>query len=519
MSIITISSIFNNDYNDFIDFCNNTVVADFIDTTTFETTLTSYVYNPIWLRYKDTPIKFSNDEKGQDAFLRNFYNQLSEVVFDFHNYAKENIEYFLYQNDVTKQGKPMSKTVTSGIAPINQTIDQEVDSTNLASGTGSQFVSETVYNGIAWHKLVEGYFTPNRKTEMLKTFQWLFISVYSPETKYDDKIEEKRYVQLSFVDEDNNIIDEQKVYPTKSYFTMSECDIARPENLEPQNIVKDVEIAGILGTYDKPILDYLNYGDAILTDDMLIKAEDYNVDGIKEILITKPATALPENIKDGVNIGGVVGTYIGGADTLAQRITNDNQPYNYETSAVTTIRYNAFISDTNIRSFKSTTVTTIGSGAFQGCTNLTEVDMPNATTNLTTGGQTFRNCTSLTTVNLPLLTQLTDYYFAGTTNLRYLDLDSLNSAVGQYAISASGVISVNLGSATSLGNYCFRNCTSLTDITLKKTSVCTISNINVFDGVTNLVTIHVPSNLITNYQNASYWNSLYSSNKVTFVAI
>ena len=576
MSIITIYSIFNSDYNDYIDFCNNTVVADFIDTTSFETTLTTYVYNPIWLRYKDTPIKFSNDEKGQDAFLRNFYNQLSEVVFDFHNYAKENIEYFLYQNDVTKQGKPMSKTITSGIAPINQTIDQEVDSTNLASGTGSQFVSETVYNGVAWHKLVEGYFTPNRKTALLKAFQWLFISVYSPETKYNDKIEQVRYVQLSFLDEDNNIIDEQKVYPTKSYFTMSEVDIQRPLMLDPQNIKKDVDIAGIVGTYEPNI--YPRIYDVLrldFPDGFIVYNTPSGYDGIEGVTISIPSSAVAENIKQGVNIGGIIGTYVGGVDNLEKRINNNNgaTPYSYENNNITSINRNAFYYDSNIIEFKSNTITNIEQGAFAYCNHLIEVDCPNV---LSIVQETFRSDTNLTTVKLPSLKDITGTSsytnnFADCTSLTTVDLTSLETIKGTgtfircYALttislpalislssnaestfaSCTSLISaylpvltgstrtncfagctnlqtVNLGFASTVANYTFNGCPALTDVTLRKTgTVVTMSNVNAFASATssNPVTIHVPSDLITSYQTATNWSTLYNDGKITFVSI
>lgn len=537
MSIITISSIFNDDFNDYEDFCNNSVVANFIDTTTFETTLTTYIYMPIWLRYKDTPIKFSNDEKGQDAFLRNFYNQLSEVVFDFHNYAKENIEYFLYQNDVTKQGKPMSKTITSGIAPINQKIDQEVDKTNLASGTGSQFVSETVYNGVAWHKLVEGYFTPNRKTALLKAFQWLFVSVYSPETRYDDKIEQVRYVQLSFIDDDNNIIDEQKVYPTKSYFTMSEVDIARPENLEPQNIAKDVDIAGIIGTYIGNVIPIVTVQSDLTQDQEITTPSGYS--GMDKVIVEKPLTAIAENIKQGVNIGGVVGNYVG-VNYLDNRITNASDPYEYTApNTITDIRTHAFYEDSNITKFTSNAIT-VGNYAFYHCVSMTELNLPEATT---IGNNMCFQCTTLQKANIPKVTgKLPTYVFDYSTSLSILNAPLITS-IGTYALAncsnlvnlsfpnITGIIemrafesairleSVDIGNATQLQAYSFGSCFSLTDIYIHTNSVCALANTYVFYNTTQLITIHVPASLISSYQTATNWSTYYNNNNVTFVAL
>ena len=624
MSIITISSIFNDDFNDYEDFCNNSVVANFIDTTTFETTLTTYIYMPIWLRYKDTPIKFSNDEKGQDAFLRNFYNQLSEVVFDFHNYAKENIEYFLYQNDVTKQGKPMSKTITSGIAPINQKIDQEVDKTNLASGTGSQFVSETVYNGIAWHKLVEGYFTPNRKTALLKAFQWLFISVYSPETKYNDKIGIKATVPLDMADgnqvivpdkdyltydqvtvekpdtmipenilkdidiggvvgtyepnltevtENSDLTQNQVITTPSGYDAMSKVTIVPPATAIPSNIKKDVNIGGVVGTYEPNILNYLDY-QLDLTGDMDIDASDYNADGIKEVFIGIPTTAKAENIKQGVNIGGIVGTY-SAPDTLHKRITTASEPYSYTDNTIVTMRDQSFSYDINITSFSSTSLTRLGYQNFYQCDNLTTVNAPNVTDlqtfgynsanqtigycgNLTTvnlaglkktGYQMFYNCTNLSNITFTSLQSFSgsDFYNTGitqitTTTFPNLVYNAFSSAPAVFAY-CSNLTSVDFSSSSisqtgsqtftnctslqtakfstslqTIGGSCFSYCTSLEHLYLPRTSVVSLGS-TAFNNTTQLITVHVPSTLISAYQTASNWSTLYNNGRVTFVAI
>ena len=523
------------------------------------------------MRYKDTPIKFSNDEKGQDAFLRNFYNQLSEVVFDFHNYAKENIEYFLYQNDTTKQGKPMSKTVTSGIAPINQKIDQALDSTNLASGTGSQFVSETVYNGVAWHKLVETYFTPNRKTEMLKTFQWLFISVYSPETKYDDKIEQVRTVDLWFRDEEENPIDEQHVFPTKSYFTMSEVIINKPEDLIPQNIKRGEVIAGVYGAYEIPLLEVANVA-LDLTDDMSIKASDYGYEGMKEVVVEKPATAVPENIKNGVDIGGVVGTLVSIPDYLGKRINNTaGDYYTYSSNETMTLCSYAFAYDKNITSATLNNVTALDGGfTFYNCTNLTSVSLNGITTSLGNNSSIFKNCTSLTNVSLPNITGMGAEMFRGCTSLETISLPNctgsgttifegctnlknvnlplfsnvnvsngfanctslqtitLPSATGSLGSTifdnCTSLQTVDLGTANTSGvGYmtasCFRNCTNLTHLWLRGTTVATANATNTFSGVTGPVTVHVPANRLTNYQNNTVWATLVTNGVVILTAI
>ncbi len=548
MSLITISSIFEQDFDDFCDFCGNTCVSYLIDTTGYEDGLTEYIFRPIWFRYLHTPIKFSNDEKGKEAFLRNFCNQLNEVVFDFYTYCKENIDYFMYQTNPLNEGKPMSKSITSGINPINQNVDQAVDSTNLATGTSGQFITETVYNGVAWHKLVDAYFTPNRKTSLLKAFAWLFVTTYSPETKYDDKIEEVRYVQLSFVDEDNNIIDEQKVLPTKSYFTMSEVDIQRPLMLDPQNIKKDVDIAGIVGTYEPNI--YPRIYDLLRLDNpdgIIVYNTPSGYDGIEGVEITIPSSAAPENIKQGVNIGGIVGTYVGGVDNLEKRVDNNSgaTPYAYDNSNITKLLPYAFYSDKNITYFKCNSVTEIDKYAFYECSNLTYVEMNNVNMVSGNSGYIFNKATNLATLKLNSLTSingpnnfsntgLTSIYLPALTTMdtngtaSFMDCTSLANVdfpvfTGPIKSNTfrrcSSLITANINKPTLIDGYAFADCTSLTDITISKTSVAILSNVTAFNNLTGPINIHVPSSTISSYQTASNWSILYNNGVVTFVAI
>lgn len=559
MSIITISSIFNFEYDDYKTYCN-TVISDFITTTPFEDTLDLYIYLPIWLRYRDTPIKFNNDDKGKDDFLRNFNNQLTEVVFDFHNYAKENIDYFLYQNDTTKQGKPMSKTITSGIAPINQKIDQAVDSTNLASGTGSQFVSETVYNGIAWHKLVEGYFTPNRKTTLLKAFQWLFVSVYSPETKYNDKIGIKATVPLDMADGD------QVIVPDKDYLTYDQVTVEKPSTMIPENIVKDIDIGGVIGNFEVKI--YPRIYDVLrldFPDGFIVYNTPSGYDGIEGVTISIPSSAVAENIKDGVNIGGIIGSYTGEVDYLVNSIQPENSSlfFDYTNNDITALRASAFFNCKNIRSFSSTSITTLPTNAqtFAGATNLTSIDLPNLTTasgdytfqacgltsvylpSLTVGGYyMFQDCTDLISVNLPSLQGLYTKMFSGCSSLTTVNIPAVNLGGSQVFYNCTALTTIsfpnavsttasnmfegctaletcNLGKCYRITNYAFYGCTSLTNLTLEHTAVVALQNINAFGNATQPITVHVPSSLISSYQTATNWSTLYNNGRVVFVAI
>ena len=104
-------------------------------------------------------------------------------------------------------------------------------------------------------------------------------------------------------------------------------------------------------------------------------------------------------------------------------------------------------------------VTSIGDGAFLGCTGLTSVTIGNSVTSI--GFQAFYNCTGLTSVTIP---------------------DSVTS-IGSYAFEyCTGLTSVTIGnSVTSIGYSAFSGCTGLTEINWNAVSVENFnSNSNVF---------------------------------------
>ena len=85
-----------------------------------------------------------------------------------------------------------------------------------------------------------------------------------------------------------------------------------------EEIKKDINIAGVIGTYEgtgeKPTQSKtvtFNPGSA---DSITIAPDSgYVLSGVE---VGKPVTMIPENIKSGVDIGGVVGTYEGSSTTI-----------------------------------------------------------------------------------------------------------------------------------------------------------------------------------------------------------
>lgn len=133
------------------------------------------------------------------------------------------------------------------------------------------------------------------------------------------------------------------------------------------------------------------------------------------------------------------------------------------------------------------TVVTIGNtannythyqGAFESCSGLTGVTIPNTVTII--GSEAFKGCVGLKSIAIPdSVTKIDDYAFYGD----------------------SGITSVTIGkNASNIGNYTFENCTGLKSITIPN-SVTTIGN-SAFKGCTGLKTITIPDNVTSLGQEA-----------------
>lgn len=124
-----------------------------------------------------------------------------------------------------------------------------------------------------------------------------------------------------------------------------------------------------------------------------------------------------------------------------------------------------------INSANFSRVTTIGSGAFSNCTNLTNVDFAEA---LTTGNSVFESCSKLVSVNLPKLTHLGANAFSRCSSLETIDLPEVvtlgSSSSGGVFSSCSKLKLVNLPKLQRLSMAFFSSCKALTEVYLPQVS-------------------------------------------------
>jgi hypothetical protein len=177
---------------------------------------------------------------------------------------------------------------------------------------------------------------------------------------------------------------------------------------------------------------------------------------------------------------------------------------------------------------------TIGERVFRGCTSLTEVNLPVATT---IGGDAFMYCASLTSVDLPVVETIGSEAFSGCTALTTITVNPANTAytahdgmllnkaettliaypsasgaitllsvteIGTQAFSGASLTSVSLPAATTIGEWAFYQCTSLTEVILPATPPSIGGYTFAYTGYNSsgTITVRVPTGAVSAYTSA-----------------
>ena len=132
----------------------------------------------------------------------------------------------------------------------------------------------------------------------------------------------------------------------------------------------------------------------------------------------------------------------------------------YEGNSYSSATYTGdiFIPATVIYNSNTYSVTSIGSDAFQNCSGLTSVTIPNSVTSI--GISAFSSCSGLTSVHISDIAAWCNIGFVSNTS------NPLCYAHHLYMNGEEVKDLVIPNSVTSIGNYAFCNCSGLTSVTI-----------------------------------------------------
>jgi len=154
-------------------------------------------------------------------------------------------------------------------------------------------------------------------------------------------------------------------------------------------------------------------------------------------------------------------------------------------------------------------VVSIGDGAFNLCTGLTNVSMGKGVTNI--GRNAFGRCENLTKMAIPdSVTSIGSGAFSGT-GLTYITIPSGMTVIGEGAFSGcTGLTDITIpDNVTSIGDRAFLGCTSLTDITVPE-GVTSIGGYAFYECNLNSITLPGSLTFIGDYAfNSSRQSEVY----------
>lgn len=206
-------------------------------------------------------------------------------------------------------------------------------------------------------------------------------------------------------------------------------------------------------------------------------------------------------------------------------------------SGLTVLSEYVFYGCTNIAiSSLPTNLTTVSAYAFYNCYGVTVSSLPDTVTYI--GTYAFRGCEGMTGISgngaITMLGSNAFYGLSGhLSQLKYARFPNMiASNIGAVFGSSTATNAcqqlelADIGSAAAIGADAFRRCYNLQTLIIRKSdAICTLANtsalydtpIRGYSGLSG--TIYVPSALISTYQTATNWSTIYGEGHVTFAAI
>ena len=227
-------------------------------------------------------------------------------------------------------------------------------------------------------------------------------------------------------------------------------------------------------------------------------AEDFEVNGIYYKILTDKTNEVEVTYR-GSSYSSYYFEYTGSV-TIPSSVT-----YNGTTYSVTSIGYAAFEACSGLTSITiPNSVTSIGGDAFAYCSGLTSVTIPNSVTSI--GDYAFYDCDGLTSITIPnSVTSIGDGAFRDCSGLTSVTIPNSVTSIGYAAFEAcSSLTSITIpNSVTGIGDVAFYDCSALDTITCLAMTPPALGE-NVFVRYDN-TTLLVPCKALSDYQAHEQW--------------
>ena len=147
-------------------------------------------------------------------------------------------------------------------------------------------------------------------------------------------------------------------------------------------------------------------------------------------------------------------------------------------------------------------LTSMGKNVFQYCSNLTNIELPECVTEIEM--RAFYRCTNLRSIKIPEgVTSIGTYAFSDCTSLTNIEIPKSVTSIGVQAFSkCSSLTSIEIPeSVTTIGSGAFSECSSLSNIKISA-NITRIEN-NLFSGCSSLTNIVIPEK-VTGIENRAF---------------
>lgn len=253
---------------------------------------------------------------------------------------------------------------------------------------------------------------------------------------------------------------DQKVSVPDGYL-VKEATLKKPETMIPEHIKRGVDIGGVVGTFAGDETEKIVDLD-MSAGDQVIEADADTV--MKKVTVRKPETLLPENIADGVNIAGVVGSFKA-VQAPHQLIDGTGEAFEIIDESFdippTAVKSSAFYKNDGITKVVMSEVREIGASAFGSCSKLAEVSFEKCEV---IGAAAFDRCFALTSAYFPECKEIQSSAFQWCSTIEKLEFPNLVSCANYAFGSCSALAEVNIEKMTRLPTGMFDNCPKLSNI-------------------------------------------------------